>query len=102
MPISSILSNFIPAFSKPAPAPAPAPASTPKLQIKRQGQASDIEEVIMRQFWTHEPSRAEVGLCPNCLAQRIGGLAKPHATWCAIKRRVKKEEQKASDYLIQI
>ena len=56
----------------------------------------------MRGFWETEPRRAAVGLCPNCLAERIGALRRPHAEWCSVLRRVRAEELETAAYLVAI
>lgn len=47
-----------------------------------------LDEIpFLREIWKREPGRAKVALCPNCLVEREGVMARPHAKWCAIGRR---------------
>lgn len=52
-------------------------------------EASEIEKTLINGLWEFksDQDRRDVCLCPNCLVERIGPFAKPHADWCAIGRR---------------
>jgi hypothetical protein len=69
--------------------------------------ASEIERALLMELWTipvnssNHPEMADT--CPNCLARRAGSITDtPHASWCAIRRDVAREEQNVADYLVAI
>ena len=47
----------------------------------------NLEEIkYIQSIWLKEPHRAECALCPNCLTERLGVLARAHTSWCSIGR----------------
>ena len=72
------------------------------MKAKTANQASSIEIAVLQDIWSNEAERAAVGLCPNCLVERTGAHAHPHAAWCAMKRDIAAKERDAAENMVCI